>query len=66
MKPINLYAGQPDPNDKSHFTLAYTLNGKPGTIDGWLNDDDTVKLEVRAGSRLMIDELRVPQATENR
>lgn len=56
--PINLYAGQPDPKDDSHFTLAYTLNGKPGTIDGWLNDDETVKLELRAGSPSMRDELR--------
>jgi hypothetical protein len=55
--PINLYAGQIDPGDDSHFTLAYTINGKPGTIDGRLGDDDTVKLELRPGSPSVISEL---------
>lgn len=54
--PINLYAGQIDPSDESHFTIAYTINGKPGNIDGWLGDDDTVKLERRSGSPDVISE----------
>jgi len=41
--------GQPDPADPSHFTIDYVHNGVPGTIDGWLNDDDTVTLAPRAG-----------------
>jgi hypothetical protein len=44
-----LFGGQPDPNDESHFTIAYESNGEKGTIDGWLMNDDTVKLEVRDG-----------------
>jgi hypothetical protein len=59
--PINLFAGQIDPNDDAHFTLAYTINGKPGRVDGWLNDDDTVKLEVHAGSPSLLSELHHPK-----
>jgi hypothetical protein len=43
------FAGQLDPRDASHFTIGYEHDGKPGTIDGWLMNDDTVKLEVRDG-----------------
>ena len=46
---LRLYAGQADSTDLSHFTIAYEVNGQPGTIDGWLKDDDTIKLEVRDG-----------------
>jgi len=35
--------------DPSHFTIRYTVNGQPGVIDGWLQRDDTIKLEVRDG-----------------
>ena len=44
-----LYAGQPDPDDESHFTIRYELGGVSGTIDGWLREhevphkDKTVK-----------------------
>lgn len=41
------FAGQPDPNDESHFTIDYEVDGIRNTIDGWLLDDDTVKLEPR-------------------
>ena len=44
--------GQRDPADPSHFTIDYVHNGVPGTIDGWLNDDDTVTLGPRAGEVL--------------
>ena len=42
-------AGTPDPADASHFTIDYVHNNVPGTIDGWLNDDDSVTLAPRAG-----------------
>ncbi|HEY8665554.1 MAG TPA: hypothetical protein VIL86_02765 [Tepidisphaeraceae bacterium] len=45
--PLRLFAGQPDPVDLSHFTIAYQAGATTGTIDGWLGDDDTVKLQVR-------------------
>lgn len=48
-RPVTLYAGQPDPADESHFTIAYESQGQKGTIDGWLMHDETVKLEVRDG-----------------
>ena len=46
---LRFYAGQPDPTDSSHFTIGYAVNGQPGTIDGWLGDDERVKLVVRDG-----------------
>lgn len=44
-----LFAGQPDAQDESHFTMSYECDRQRGTIDGWLMNDDTVKLEVRDG-----------------
>jgi hypothetical protein len=49
-KPLKLYAGQPDPKDASHFTIRYTAGEEEGFIDGWLQDDDTVKLKQRPGA----------------
>lgn len=40
-----IFAGQLDLSDPSHFTIAYKVHGKPGKIDGWLLDDDTVWIE---------------------
>jgi hypothetical protein len=48
-QPLKLYAGQPDPIDESHFTIAYETPAGRGTIDGWLMPDDSVKLQVRDG-----------------
>ena len=46
---LRFFAGQPDPADPSHFTVQYEIDGAPGTIDGWLKGDDTVRMEVRDG-----------------
>ena len=46
---MTFLAGQPDPADPSHFTMAYRLDEKPGTIDGWLMDGGWVKMQVRDG-----------------
>ena len=43
------YAGQPDPNNASHFTIDYELDGKRATIDGWLRANDVVELVPREG-----------------
>ena len=44
------FAGQIDPADGSHFTIGYQWNdGVRGTIDGWLQDDGSVRLQVRPG-----------------
>jgi hypothetical protein len=32
------FAGQPDPDDESHFTIDYEIDGTRGTLDGWLSD----------------------------
>ena len=33
---MTVFTGQADPNDPSHFTIPYCVNGQPGVIDGWL------------------------------
>jgi hypothetical protein len=44
---LRVFAGQPDPNDPSHFTIDYEVHGVRHTLDGWLRDDDTVVIEPR-------------------
>jgi hypothetical protein len=46
---MTILAGQPDRADPSHFTIAYRLEDQPGTIDGWLSDDGSVRVQVRDG-----------------
>jgi hypothetical protein len=44
---LRFFAGQPDPNDASRFTIRYELDGVgQGTIEGLLQPDDTVKLTI--------------------
>ena len=45
---LRLYAGQVDPHDASHFTIEYRAAHGGGMIDGWLQNDDTVKFRVRS------------------
>jgi hypothetical protein len=47
---LRIYAGQPDPEDASHFTIAYALDGHPGTIDGWVRNNG-MELRPREGTR---------------
>jgi hypothetical protein len=44
---LRFFAGQPDPADSACFTVQFDLDGKPGTIEGRLADDDGVTLVVR-------------------
>ena len=46
-RPVRYFAGQVEPDDASHFSIAYEIDGKREVIDGWLMDDDTIKLEKR-------------------
>ncbi|MCY2953882.1 MAG: hypothetical protein NTU53_18215 [Planctomycetota bacterium] len=46
-KRLRIFAGQPDPNDASHFTIAYEAGDTKAVIDGWLKDDDTIVLKLR-------------------
>ncbi|HYE20033.1 MAG TPA: hypothetical protein VEA69_16410 [Tepidisphaeraceae bacterium] len=55
---VRVTAGQVDPNDDARFTIAYTIDGRPGTVVGVLNDDETVTLTVAAGSATMFEALR--------
>jgi hypothetical protein len=45
---MQIYAGQIDSADDSHFTLEYDIDGVGGVVDGWLRADDHVKLQVRS------------------
>lgn len=42
-----IYAGQPDPSDPSHFTFDYEYAGHRRRVDGWLQDGDKLRLQVR-------------------
>jgi hypothetical protein len=42
---IRFFAGQPDPNDASQFTIPYKMNSESGTIVGQLKDDDGIELK---------------------
>jgi hypothetical protein len=44
-----LNAGQSDDKDRSHFAIGYSVGGETGTIDGWLLDDDRVRLRALTG-----------------
>jgi len=44
---VRVYAGQPDANDQSHFTIRYQMWGQEDVLDGWLGDDDEVRLVPR-------------------
>lgn len=46
---LRVFAGQPDAADASRFTIAYQLDGKPGTIDGQVRDEEIV-LRPREGA----------------
>lgn len=42
-----IYAGQPDPQDTSHFTIRIVSGGMERILDGWLLDNDRIKVEPR-------------------
>jgi hypothetical protein len=44
---LTIYPGCVDPARPDHFTIDLISNGRCDTIDGWLRDDDTVRLEPR-------------------
>lgn len=46
---FRFYAGQPDPADSSRFTIDYTYDGKPGTIDGEVTNTGDIVLKPRTG-----------------
>jgi hypothetical protein len=46
---LRIFAGQADGDDRSHFTIEYELNGQRGTLDGWLENDDTINIKLRSG-----------------
>jgi hypothetical protein len=46
---FTLYAGQPDPSDKSKFSYVYELNGQRGVIDAQVQKNGYIKMKIRSG-----------------
>jgi hypothetical protein len=44
---FRLHAGRVDLANPSHFTIAFDYPAHPGTIDGWLQPDDSILFELR-------------------
>ncbi len=44
---LRVFAGQPDLADDSHFTIVYHDELAHGTLDCWLQADDSVRVEMR-------------------
>jgi hypothetical protein len=55
---LKVFAGQPDPSDRTHFTIAYRLNDVPGIMDFHLQDDDTVAMKILSGPLPILYQLR--------
>ena len=51
-KEINFFQGQPDPKDPSRFTLAFDIDGRKGTVNGFLGDDGAIHLSRGDGDDL--------------
>jgi hypothetical protein len=48
MEQYQIFEGRADMDDSTHFTIPYEMDGKHGIVDGWLVDDRSVKLQIRA------------------
>lgn len=48
---LRMLAGRADPTDPSRLAIDYTLEGRPGSIDVWLADDDRLRVEPHAGRK---------------
>ena len=46
---MRFVAGRADPQDATHFEVHYTIDGRPGTIDGWVREDGRLRIEPRQG-----------------
>ena len=46
---FRFYAAQLDPANPSHFTIDCAVDGQRSTIDGFLDDDDTIRFVPRSG-----------------
>jgi hypothetical protein len=47
--PVVIYAGQRDPVDASHFTIRFVRGAAEAIVDGYLEDDGSVRLCERDG-----------------
>ena len=46
---MRFVAGRADPKDATHFEVDYTIDGRPGTVDGWVREDGRLRIEPREG-----------------
>jgi hypothetical protein len=46
---VRMHAGQPDPNDESHFTIELEVDGQRRVLDGRLTTKDQITLTARTG-----------------
>jgi hypothetical protein len=44
---LRIFEGQPDAADASHFTIRYQIWGQEDVVDGYLLDDDSVRISQR-------------------
>jgi hypothetical protein len=51
-RPAKVFAGQCDPADLSHFSFAGVMHDEPFAIDGWLQADETVTMQLRNEPRI--------------
>jgi hypothetical protein len=42
---VVMYAAQTDPQDRSHFTFHYEIDGREHVVDGWLDEGDRVTMQ---------------------
>ena len=51
-RPAKVFVGQRDPADPSHFSFTGLMNDTPFTIDGWLQPDETVTMQLRPAAHV--------------
>lgn len=47
LPPLKIFAGQPDANDASRFTIRFLADGAERVVDGELDDQDRITLTLR-------------------
>jgi len=48
--PVRVSAAQPDPNNRNHFTIPYQAGDESGLVDGYLQNDLSIRLQCRVSA----------------
>ena len=59
------YAGQPDTADSSHFSIGYEVDHLKGSIDGWLQDNETILLQFGHSQTAVGDGMSCERCTDD-